>query len=360
MKSFDRHGFWVVALAWADVPALGRELLADGAGDHAVKVWDADGPGSTRCVLGQYPVADGALPEIAERTVANAKGSVTIQKRPGLADINGWILSLAFSPDRRFLAGASKDGSLRLWQVAPGRDQWKVVRLWNPRLGEQVTSVAWRPDGRALVTADRLGRVALWSFDPRPMADGGDLWDDAVVDDFADAAQTAYWNWATRYPARVRRTPVWQDDPTRTLANGTPRPLKVPSWNARFSPDGARVAAVRTDGALLVFDAASGALLRKTVVTSARGKATQLHGLDWSPDGALLAVGASDALVRLYDAATGTLVDTLAGHADLVNRVAWSPDGRRLASTAGGVRVLLEENFDVAGPDTSAILWARR
>lgn len=361
VKSFECHGFWVVALAWAEVPLLGRELLADGAGDHAVKVWDADGPGSARCAaLGQYLVADGALPEIAERAVSNAKGVTTIQKRPGLADINGWILSLAFSPDRRFLAGASKDGSLRLWQVAPGRNQWKVVRLWNPRLGEQVTSVAWRADGRALVTSDRLGRVALWSFDPRPTADGGDLWDDDVIDDFADEAQTAYWNWNTRWPARVRRAPVWQDDAIRTLAGGSTRPLKVPSWNARFSPDGTRVAAVRTDGTLLVYDATTGTIVRKTTVTNARGRATQLHGLDWSPDGTLIAVGASDRLIRLYDAATGALVDTLAGHDDLVNTVAWSPDGRRLASTGGGVRVLLEENFDVNGPDTSAMVWTRR
>ena len=96
---------------------------------------------------------DGALPEVAERAVTSAKGVTSLQRRNGLLDINGWILALAFSPDRRFLAGASKDGSLRLWQVAPGRHQWKVVRLWNPRLGDQVTSVAWRSDGRAQLPA---------------------------------------------------------------------------------------------------------------------------------------------------------------------------------------------------------------
>jgi WD40 repeat protein len=99
--------------------------------------------------------------------------------------------------------------------------------------------------------------------------------------------------------------------------------------------------------------------MQRTTVTNARGKAVQLHGLDWSPDGDLVAVGASDKLIRIYDTATGALVDTLAGHGDLVTALAWSPDGRRLASTAGGVRVSLEHNFDVAGPDTSAIVWRR-
>lgn len=359
VKSFECHGFWVVSIAWADVPDLGMELIADGGGDHAVKVWDADGRGSTSCkAIGQYLTEDGAIPEIAARVATNGKGVTSIQKRPGLNQINGWILALAFSPDRRFLAGAGKDGSLRLWQVAPGRNQWKVVRLWNPRLGEQVTSVAWRPDGRALVTSDRLGRVAMWSFDPRPMPEG-DLWSDAVVDDFADEDATAYWSWNYRYPERVRRTPVWQHEPIRTLANGTTRALKVPSWNARYAPDGRHVAAVWTDGTFAVFEAESGAIVRRTAVTNARGKAVQLHGLDWSPDGALIAIGGSDKLIRLYDATSGALAETLAGHHDLVTAVAWSPDGQRLASTAGGVRVNIDENFDVAGPDTSAMIWRR-
>ncbi len=359
VKSFDCHGFWVVSLAWAEVPELGMELLADGAGDHAVKVWDADGPGSTRCTIGQYLVADGALPAIAERLVPNMKGGTTLQKRNGLLNINGWILALAFSPDRRFLAGASKDGSLRLWQVSPGRNQWKVVRLWNPRLGDQVTSVSWRPDGRALVTSDRLGRVAVWSFDPRPMPNG-DLWDDAIVDDFADEDSTAYWRWDYRYPARVRRTPIWQHEPTKTLKGGSIRVVKVPSWNARYAPDGRSVAAVWTDGTFAMFDEATGAPLRRTTVTNDRGKPVALHGFDWSPDGRAIAIGGADNLIRIYDPATGALVDTLAGHNDLVTALAWSPDGSRLASTAGGLRVSVEHNFDVAGPDTSAIVWQRK
>ena len=288
-KSFDCHGFWVVSLAWADVPELGMELLADGGGDHAVKVWDASGPGSTSCKIGQYLVNDGALPEIAERRVANAKGTASLQKRPGLNEINGWILALAFSPDRRWLAGASKDGSLRLWQVAPGRNQWKVARLWNPRLGEQVTSVAWRPDGRALVTSDRLGRVAVWSFDPRPMPDG-DLWDDAAVDDFADEDAAAYWNLELSLSrARAADAGLADRADAARSRNGTLRVVKVPSWNVRYSPDGRQVAAIWTDGTFTVFDEASGAVVRRTNVTNARGKPVGLYALDWSPDGRSLA-----------------------------------------------------------------------
>ena len=47
--------WWVVALAWQDNPFLGP-VIADGAGDHSVKVWDADGAGGTTCKPGQFRV----------------------------------------------------------------------------------------------------------------------------------------------------------------------------------------------------------------------------------------------------------------------------------------------------------------
>src|SRR5262249_32900719 len=39
-KSFACHYFYVVATAWTQNPFLG-EIVADGGGDHAVKLWDA-------------------------------------------------------------------------------------------------------------------------------------------------------------------------------------------------------------------------------------------------------------------------------------------------------------------------------
>jgi hypothetical protein len=53
-KSFACHYFYVVATAWNANPFLG-EIVADGGGDHAVKIWNARGraassasPGSSR------------------------------------------------------------------------------------------------------------------------------------------------------------------------------------------------------------------------------------------------------------------------------------------------------------------------
>jgi WD40 repeat protein len=124
----------------------------------------------------------------------------------------------------------------------------------------------------------------------------------------------------------------------------------------RFSPDGTRVAAGGGDGTLSIWDAATGSVLGRTTTP----KKTPLHGLDWSPDGALVAAGAKDARIYLYEPDGARLVDTIAGHADLVTAVAWSPDGRALASTAGGQLVQESLNQIVSGPDTAIRLWRRR
>src|SRR5262245_19536262 len=99
-KSFACHWYWAVAQAWVDHPEYG-ELRAEGGADHAVKVWNPHARGSSKCNPGQFLAADGAMEQ--------------------LGNVDGWIVSLAFSPDRRWLAGASRDRTIRIWQIGPGR-----------------------------------------------------------------------------------------------------------------------------------------------------------------------------------------------------------------------------------------------
>jgi WD40 repeat protein len=295
--------------------------VVSGGGDHAVRLWRADGPGSTKCKSpGQLLEADGGLRQLGQ--------------------INGWTMALAFSPDGRFLAGASRDRSLRVWQIEPGPRQWKVIAYWFDHLAGSFLSLDWSPDGTALVSGDRRdGRVAVWDFDPDT-----DAWDDATVAEFARLSYGQHQAWAKQRPDAASREPRWEEGGHERV------------YGARFSPDGTRVGATSTDGLLSVYDAATGAVVFRTGAP----RVTGLTGFDWSPDSRWLAAGAEDHAIYVFDAATGAFYDKLAGHQDDVSALAWSPDGSMLASTAGGPVLSQILNEVVDGPDTAVQLWRWR
>jgi hypothetical protein len=188
-----------------------------------------------------------------------------------------------------------------------------VVALWFDRDVGNFLSVDWAPDGRAVVTGDRRGRVAVWDIDPEQ-----DRWDDATIAQFARTSYEGQASWFGSHPTLTSRTPRWSESGHGVV------------WNARWAPDGSRVAAAGTDGSLSVYDASTGEVLSRQMMP----KAGSLNGLAWHPGSRWLAAGGSDDRIYVYDTQANVPYDVLEGHDDLVSRAeAWSPDGATLAST---------------------------
>jgi WD40 repeat protein len=70
------------------------------------------------------------------------------------SNVAEWSRALAFAPDDRLLATGGRDGIVRLWDPASG----KQVHELAGHDGE-VSSLAWSPDSRRLVSA--AGNVAI-------------------------------------------------------------------------------------------------------------------------------------------------------------------------------------------------------
>ena len=64
------------------------------------------------------------------------------------------VWSVAFSPDGKALASGSRDGSIKIWDVATGKEQADLKGHAN-----MVMSVSFSPDGRILASGSSDGTI---------------------------------------------------------------------------------------------------------------------------------------------------------------------------------------------------------
>ncbi|MFM6900082.1 MAG: WD40 repeat domain-containing protein, partial [Microcystis panniformis] len=65
-----------------------------------------------------------------------------------------WVKSVAYSPDGRYLASGSGDKTIKIWEVATGKE----LRT----LTSGVESVVYSPDGRYLASGSGDKTIKIW------------------------------------------------------------------------------------------------------------------------------------------------------------------------------------------------------
>jgi len=270
------------------------EVLATGAPDGAVRLWDTGTGQSVDTFDARGPVSavgfgrDGIVAGGSAAGKSWLWNSATGEQTPVRSRLHE-VTVMAFNPDGTKLVAGGDKGEIELWDAVKRRS----IKAWDKH-GGRIDVLTFSPNG-VVATGARDGRVALRDTRTgkgRLLPSRGDFTDES--DD-------------------GRRVTALAFNPDGTvLADGGPNGI-VRLWSAR------------TGKAVTSFPAARGAV----------------SALAYSPDGAILAAAGSDGTVGLWDTATLRHIVTLAGH-PTVTTLVFSPDGTMLAS--GGDMARLWDN----------------
>ncbi|HTU89713.1 MAG TPA: WD40 repeat domain-containing protein, partial [Gemmataceae bacterium] len=200
------------------------------------------------------------------------------------------IGALAVSPDRRVLASGSWDKTVRLWEVATGKE---LHRFTDSE--DTMFTLCFSADGRWLAAGDKARTIRVWE-----VATGKQL-------------------------HRLRHS--------------------VPVFALAFSPDGRTLATAGGqhldervgDGGIVLWEMATGEKRGQLA-----GHKRAVTTLSYSPDGRSLASGGADGTVRIWEPFTGKELCRFLGRQGYIKSLAISADGQRLAS---------------GGMDTTALIW---
>ena len=262
--------------------------------------------------------------------------SQTDQSIATLGGLGSSISSVAFSSDGTKIASGSSDSTIRLWDLASGKEL-SVLRGHE----SEVVSVAFSPDGKTLASGSYDKTIRLWN-----LASGKEITvmrgHESRVTSVAFSPDgtklaSAGDDWTIR---------LWDLARGKELLELKGHESKVIS--VAFSPDGTKLASGSDDKSIRIWDIASAKEL-----SVLRGHKSGVTSVAFGSDGTKLASGSYDKSIRLWDIASAKELSMLAGHESLVTSIAFSPAGRELASSGGDGTIRL---WDIAATLELAVL----
>jgi WD40 repeat protein len=266
------------------VSADGRWLAACGFKKTEITLWDADGNVAGKASTPLGPIVRLALSRDGQTLVAGCDGGTVVLSAPDLqlqTFFRGVPLyrSLAIHPKGHLLATLDWVFKIEIWSLRSNR---LIAAMMAPA---GVQTIEYSADGRLLlgVARDRRTIVRGWPMDATP----------------------------------ERRTLHGH----QAAVNGV-----------AFSPDGSRLASASHDGAVRIWDAATGALL-----CDCRAHRDYVQTVRFSPDGRWLCSASWDGFVMVWDAISGERVAAAHVPTDL-----WDAEfdsSMRLLAAAGSNRL---------------------
>jgi WD40 repeat protein/tRNA A-37 threonylcarbamoyl transferase component Bud32 len=226
----------------------------------------------------------------------------------------GPVWGVALSADGRLALSGGQDGTLRLWDLATGREERVLVGA-----GPEVRAVALSADGRLALSAS--GATLR-------------LWDAAAGQELGKLVGHTNTVKSVALSADGRRAVSGGDDRTVRLWDVPGRrEVRRLAGHTRditgvaFVPDGRHALSGSRDQTLRLWDLQTGREVRRL-----GGRTGLVLAVAVSADGGRALAGGYDTAVRVWDLGSGQEWRRFQGHRQMVAAVAFAPDGRRALS----------------------------
>jgi WD40 repeat protein len=259
-----------------------------------------------------------------------------VEVYPQLGHESGVRLNtVAFSPDGKQIITGSNDRTIKLWDVATGRE----IRTFFGHT-DGVESVVFSPDGRQILSSgDKT--IKLWD-----VATGRE------IRTFSGHSSSVF---SIEFSPDGRQMRSESNDEIKLWDVETGREIRMPRdniiklWNntavreinydwvyaghsisvscVAISPDGSRIVSVGSTGAFGLEDIKLWDTTTRREIRSFSSKINYVRTMALSPDGRQILSGMNDWTVKLWDSTTGKEVRTFSDYSIWGNTITFSPDG---------------------------------
>jgi WD40 repeat protein/GTPase SAR1 family protein len=242
----------------------------------------------------------------------------TLQRR--LTDHNGWVYSVAVSPDGTWAAFGSEDTLVRIWNLETNK-----CRATPKGHTGGVRSIAITPDGKRILSASDDMSVRVWDASSGRELAKFDEHTGRVFSVVAlrDNARALSGGW----DGTLKLWDLASGKCLKTIECGTGIANHV--FSTAINSAGTRALSGHRNGLIRLWD-----LQASQCLATLKGHSASINSVQVTPDGRFAVSGSDDKTVKVWNLEGRSCVGTLEGHRQGVLSVAISPGGDLIASTA--------------------------